>query len=960
MSSPDRQADLRAAIEFVLANLRHWKLDAAVQSYYDAWLRRLDEQDEPSPHLRPIEPGEEARGPMQEWRYRGFLDQELTQHIEAGRIDRIDAYHLIHENRELGRKLKAMIHLTVPQAEVADDAPPEEVRPSNEPSGVSLVGLLEAILDPRSLQYLMMLGGALLVLGGVIWLATQGFFDNPVVVASLMAVGNLAVLGAGAWMTRGSRFQLAGRGLLLLACMAMPFHLWFYDAQGLIVLDQGGHLWIPALAIAVLYAICAVLIRDPLFVYALVGGVTLTGLMILGDQAIGRFYEGAAAATLLLGIGAAAIHAERRFAPGEGPFSRGNFGLAFFRAGHCALVAGLVVLANWTICAWTYDLGLANVWQSITGQPIPFVEPALANSGALKFLALGLTAAATYLYGYSYLIVRRNVGWVVAGTITFLWSEMILVDLLPLPVTANLILSVLAATALALGGVQWAISERNASERDDTSPGIARMFGGMAEFCLTLSLLLGLGVYVGAMFDAFLKPPVDWLYLLGMGLAAGAGGMVSYASGKEGGTYSAVSAAMAAMLGVFGVAAVCGWAAWDVTLPLMLALPVGISAGMLAWPKLAGRKWELASYAMVAFGVPIAVGASLLGTGLRVEAISGEHSPLMMVLILTEVAIFFLLNSIRAQSSTSIVLGAIAASGAVWQAMHYFGAPHVAYLICFGGVGLAIVLIERIRLSLQQGEAATESPLGSLGDAMLSISGVGCVFLTLNQMWNEQFAWSTLLSLGGFLIAALVASAVHRPVSFRSWYRTLASVEVVAIFLLLTFGSGLEAWQKGEVIAAALGLAMLVGAHIGWARETEQREDWVSVGLVVGSALAVGPFLVGMLQQRFGFYADDSSWRFAHEIGTLVLGLMLLGSGILCRLRATTIVGAATTLVYVGTLVVFIRLPEQLQHMAVYMMIGGGIFFGTALLLSIYRDYLLALPERVRQGKGLFRVLTWR
>ena len=472
--------------------------------------------------------------------------------------------------------------------------------------------------------------------------------------------------------------------------------------------------------------------------------------------------------------------------------------------------------------------------------------------------------------------------------------------------------------------------------------------------------MMAFGVYVGAMFDAFLEPSVDWLYLMGMGAAGVAGAIVSYSGGKERGSLAAVGSGLAATLFVFGMTSVLGLAAWDVSLPLMLALPVGIAAGMLAHPPIRGRKLEAAAYAMVALALPVAVGASVVGTGLRVEAFSGEHSPLMMTLILTEAAIFFLLNSIRTQSPVSIVLGAISASGAVWQSMHYAGAPHVAYLLCFGTIGLAIVLIERVRMSLKDGEAATESPLGAFGDAMLSISGVGCIFLTLNQMWNGEFAWSTLLSLGGFLIAALVVSAVHRPVSLRSWYRTLASGEVVAMFLLMTFGSGLEAWQKAEIITAAVGMLMLIGAHIGWARETEEQEDWVSLGLVVGSGLTVAPFLLGMLVQRFDFDGAETSWRLAHEIGTLVLGLLLLGSGILCRLRATTIAGAATTLIYVGTLVVFIRLPEQLQHMAVYMMIGGGIFFGVALLLSIYRDYLLALPERVRTGKGLFRVLTWR
>lgn len=34
--------------------------------------------------------------------------------------------------------------------------------------------------------------------------------------------------------------------MTLLACLLMPLNLWFYDAQGLITLREGGHLWIPA------------------------------------------------------------------------------------------------------------------------------------------------------------------------------------------------------------------------------------------------------------------------------------------------------------------------------------------------------------------------------------------------------------------------------------------------------------------------------------------------------------------------------------------------------------------------------------------------------------------------------------------------------------------------------------------------------------------------------------------
>ena len=97
-----------------------------------------------------------------------------------------------------------------------------------------------------------------------------------------------------------------------------------------------------------------------------------------------------------------------------------------------------------------------------------------------------------------------------------------------------------------------------------------------------------------------------------------------------------------------------------------------------------------------------------------------------------------------------------------------------------------------------------------------------------------------------------------------------------------------------------------------------------------------------------------------HELGVLVIGLVLLGAGLVCRIRWSTLVGTATLSVYVVSLVGLIRLPDQLQTTAVYMMVGGGVFFAVAVLLSVYRDRLLALPQKVREGEGMFRVLKWR
>ncbi|RCS53924.1 hypothetical protein DTL42_01790 [Bremerella cremea] len=969
MSPIDRREDLRAAIDFVLKNLRYWLLDEAVQSYYQAWLTRLEETDESCQHLKPPVPDETPRGPTQEWRYRAFLEQELEQHIAARRLNEKQTARLLEENRLRGRQLRPLIRLSTPQVELAEapsEAATEKDGPPETPSGVRLISLLEAILDPRSLQYLMMLGGCLLVLGLVIWLATQGFFDNPVVVASLLAGGNLAVLGLGAFVLTRTRFQLAGRGLALVACMLMPFHLWFYDAQGLIVLDEGGHLWIPALAIALLYTVCALLIRDTLFVYAVVGGVTLTGLMILGDQTVARFWEGAAASTLLVALGAAAIHAERAFATGEGAFSRHKFGLAFFRAGHCVLLAGLVVLLNWIVCAWTYRYGLSDLWFEWTRSPIPFAEPTLATSGSIKLLALGLTLGATYLYGYSYAMVRRHWGWIVGGTVTFLWSELILVDLLPLPMSANLVMTMFAATAILLNGLQWYIVRTKHDDQKSTNEDTSILLGlasGLSAILVALPILVGLAGFVQATFSVFALQEIGGLYVLATALTTIAAWFGAQVRRRDTGITSsayAIGTGVSALLLVFGLLSCVGLTAWDVSLPIMLLAPLGIAVMLVVSQRPLARAWQFVAFAMVTLLIPLAAYASTVGIGIRELPITGASSPLVLSLVLLQACLFFHLMTLRTQSGVTTYLAAVTGVAALWQTMYFCQFSARLYLLCFGGLGLAILLGQRVFLVEESERSKVSKAIEGTGHLLLSISGVGCLLMSLNQLVSGGLLGRTVLLQAGFIVAALLAALLPQKHETRHWYRVLAIGQGFIMFLLITFGLDLEAWQKTEIFLTTLGLVMLAAAHVGWAKEQDQPTDGVTLGLVLGSLLSVGPVAIGMLAQRFGYYEAASAWQAVHEIGALTIALLLLGSGILCRLRATTLVGGVATLTYVATLLVFVRLPDQLQHMAVYMMIGGGVFFGVALLLSIYRDTLLALPERVRNRQGLFRVLTWR
>ena len=128
----------------------------------------------------------------------------------------------------------------------------------------------------------------------------------------------------------------------------------------------------------------------------------------------------------------------------------------------------------------------------------------------------------------------------------------------------------------------------------------------------------------------------------------------------------------------------------------------------------------------------------------------------------------------------------------------------------------------------------------------------------------------------------------------------------------------------------------------------------------VGALLATLPLIAAVLLQRANSATDWTTLRMINELGMLAMALLLVGTGTLLKLRAPTICGGFTMVVYLVSLLFFVRLPEKLQTVAVYMMLGGGAFFVTALLLSIYRDYVLALPEYIKRRNGIFSVLNWK
>ena len=321
--------------------------------------------------------------------------------------------------------------------------------------------MLEALLDPRAIQWMLMIGGGLAVVGLIVWLVSLGIFKDPRIMAVALGLGSLAVLGSGWWVSLKTRYRVAGQALTFLGCVIAPLNLWFYHAQGLITLDH--HLWIGGLVCVLFYAGTVFVLRDPLFMYAVEAGATLTVLLLMAE--LHRIRDVASFSMFLLGLGFISIHAERAFPP-EGTFARRRFGLPLFWCGHAQSGVALLALLGSQIVGWlTGPLGLAWTGNVLTQNDL---------------LAGGLWIAAAYLYLYSDLVVRRVGVYMYLAALCVLLAEVTLV----LPhVNQEGLIAVLAVTSLVLMVVeQFAIGGNEkvpAARADDRrSDGIRSRLSG--------------------------------------------------------------------------------------------------------------------------------------------------------------------------------------------------------------------------------------------------------------------------------------------------------------------------------------------------------------------------------------------------------------------------------------------------------------------------------------------------
>ncbi len=821
----------------------------------------------------------------------------------------------------------------------------------------SSVRLIEQILSPQSLQWMMLSGGGMLVIGFVVWLWSVGVFENPLMICGLVGAVTTSLLGSGVAMVRFSRYQLAGRGITLLGSIALPLNLWLYDAQGLVTLADGGHLWIPAALFCLIYAAVARVLKDSAFVYALVGGVVLTGMLFLADASIGRFWALLPPVTFLVVIGWLSAFAERLFVDDEGDFSRKNFGQAFHRAGLLVVACGLTLLLGGHIAAAETHLFFDKLW------------PVIASSQPHKLWALVLIAGSGGGFAIQSMMHKCRL-YRVATALLCCWLVPVTLNFFAIETTLSHA-SIVAAMAIFFGNLFVARRGRQKGEDRKLNQGahVGSLIVTYSPAAIGCLVAVACGQLIFQMFDwenAILFSSLGWtstLQILTAGLAA-----LAYAWGRPETAEDSPLIRTSQILSVGAGAALVMAAGWS-SIFVQTFIPLNQAAiALLAIPAafaIAGAAFKnrqatsvLQSSAIVAMTVHLVFRVTVEQS--NVSSIFSFDPSLQWSAILAVAAAVYWTASRGAANNTARMLSYTAAALAGTGLADYFGF-NLGYCLVLAPmlIGLAIRVAESIKHSVQKiGVPVIPSAIKAANVLVLS-SGIGGVLLALSRWIVGDTGGILLLVTMTLLACTTTVCLLTKNQAWRATFRALIVALVGASLCVFDGWLAIDGWHRAELCSILGGVSLLGLGHLAWSREGETQDDAASISLLLGSMLVAVPLTIGLLVYRFGM-ASDPTWMLFHNVTAIAAGMALLGSGVCCKLRSTTISGAGLLGIYLLSLVALIDLPDQLQSISVMMMIGGGLFFSTALLMSIYRDRLVSLPRRIREGEGVYRILKWR
>lgn len=830
------------------------------------------------------------------------------------------------------------------------DDPPIEIPesafqevPASVPDPTKPPLFLRLLLDPTTIQRLLCFGGGLSVIGLIAWLVSLGVFDDPRILAVALGAGNLLLLGSGWGVALRSRYRLAGQALTFMACVVAPFNLWFYDAQGLLTVD--GHLWMGGLVCSLIYIVTVWKLRDPLFLYAVEAGITLTMLLFLGD--LQRATDSSAICLAMVILAAISIHAEAVFDPNHPTFSRRRFGLPLFFSGQVQLAVGMISLLVLQGFGWMFG-------------PTPG-DWHYSQIATTPWLAGGLWLAAAYLWMYSDLVVRKLNVYTYAAAVALVLAEITLLNAY-LPVEALII--GLSVTALLVQQVSRRLT--------DPESRWSFVVSNASLILGAITLAIGLIRHFQAAFpipiEAIRDPLLFAAAMLSIAINLGYQGLIQKRRSMLT-VASWICAGSALWLGSMHALDVVGIQVLSQQAPLLTLLPLAIV--LLAPRILNGERMHGAVWA--------AHGTLILGLFLSATSVDSisEWSEFLLsgaratstlcagILFLELAAIYFATYRIgsRLQMFAMAIVCSLVSG---WKFLVFVDLPEIWYGPMLAAGGLALTIVERFRSATVAVDTATNTARDAQAtSAMSTAAGLSFVlgqliafFQTLPWLAGSHQSIPTLSLLAVLLTAgaSVVGAFVATTRSTRGWHG-FAAVMIATVTILAWLKTlQLADYQKLELVLEFLGLVWLIGGCSGRLHETDrQRNLGVSLALWAGSITATAPVFFCTLMHRW----SRSGPSLADEIGLITITTLMVAIGCVLQIRATTSIGGMALSVYLAVLFGHLAYHPQVA-IGVYLAAGGAMIFMTGVILSIYRDRLLALPSKIANREGIFQIIDWR
>ena len=639
------------------------------------------------------------------------------------------------------------------------------------------------------------------------------------------------------------------------------------------------------------------------------------------------------------------------------------------------MAAGLLLLLGAQIAGdWQYEPFFKQFYQAW-----PADKP-LIVVGSGRILALILVVTAIYAYAYSDLIVRRVGVYIYLAVFALLWAEVLVIQLLPIPLTTEVVIIALAVTALAanlFAGTTYPWSAAGRSQQSHTADAgdeslaltlqpLQRAGMPLGLALSTLPVLLGIVMHLRATYVGWPLPEgsYGWLYVAAMLVTAIAcrigAHLYRHSIPWLSSTYIFGTAA-ATLVGVAGLLSIYDIKTWDKLGPVLMVIPIlyAIAARLYRGRPLENPvAWAGQAATAVMLVAVLAASAHLTP---QLKPAVGEKLYLSLSLISAEAALFYLLMAVFRKHGANVYLCAATTCLATWELFLYWQVTPEYYTLTFALAGF--VLLIGYRLALWE-RANLAQPAFQSANALMSLSFVAAALLTVSRIGARladsgtdlpRLDWSLVLLLGSLGVLSLLAAWIVRDPGWRRWYMVTAITETALMFLAIHLLNHLSRWEELEIFAVAAGIGLLAVGHVGWYREDEKQEDVVSFNLGCGALLVAVPLTIAVLQHR-----SVPVFSAPNELGMLAAGVLLLASGFMFQIRSTTLAGAGLLAIYLVTLVLYINMLENVQLAAIWMTIGGAVIFGTGILLSVYRDRLLTLPDQVKRREGIFRVLGWR